>query len=261
MIAALSAEWIKLKRTPVWFLIAAIVIFCVFIMTIGCYIDIHPLVELNLNPWKRFRNIGHILYTNFFICPFAILLTSAFFFVEQRANAWKYLYTLPVGRTKVLLSKLITLTSLLFLTALLLATLATLAGYSLGYRYPEMEFYYHSPKFVDYTSKMFHSSIAILGVIGIQTFLCFRFRNVFIPLGIGIGLFILGLVIGTTNQAEALYFPYSYPLLVFDFEMFNQSEINIQRDGFLSNVEWWSLGYFFFFSGMALWLELRKNVK
>ncbi len=261
MIATLSAEWIKLKRTPVLFLIAAIVFFCVFIMTIGNYIDIHPLTQLNLNPWGRFRNIGHVLYTNFFICPFAVLLTSAFFFVEQRANAWKYLYTLPAGRGKIFISKTLTLIALLFSTALLLVIFSTLSGYSLDYKYPEMEFSYHSPELWNYTSKLFHSSIAILGVIGIQTFLCFRFRNVFVPLGIGIGLFILGLVMGTTNQAQALYFPYSYPLLVFDFEMFNQSEINIQRDGLLSNVEWWSLGYFFLCSGLTLWMETRKNIK
>lgn len=261
MIASLSAEWIKLKRTPALFLIAAIVIFCVFIMTIGSYIDIHPLAQLDLNPWKRFRNIGHVLYTNFFICPFVVLLTSAFFFVEQRASSWKYLYTLPVSRGKIFVSKLFTLIALLFSTALLVVLFSTLSGYGLNYKYPEMEFSYYSPELWNYTSKLFHSSIAILGVIGIQTFLCFRFRNVFVPLGIGIGLFILGLVIGTTNQPQALYFPYSYPLLVFDFEMFNQTDINIQRDGILSNVEWWSLGYFFLFSGLALWLETRKNIK
>ena len=55
------------------------------------------------------------------------------------------------------------------------------------------------------------SFVASLGIVGIQFWLSFRFKNFIVPLGIGMTLVIVGLI--ASRAPEAIYFPYAYNVL------------------------------------------------
>lgn len=257
MFSVLQAEFIKIKRTPVLLLVIAVSLFISFIQFIGHHLDVHSLTALGANPWDRFYNTGFAIYSNFFICPFTILLVSAVLYIEHQANSWKFLHVTPVRRESIFGFKLFMLVFLLFSTIVLLILCSTLFAYWLDRIAPEYEFSYYTPHVWEYFKELSHATISILGVLGIHYCLNIWFKNYFIPLGIGIFCFIVGLILASTNQKAALYFPYSYPLMVKQTGMFVQDKIGIIRTGVLSNIEWHSLAYFIVFTLLGL-IKIRK---
>ena len=105
----ISAEFIKYKWTPAWLLTLGFGIMIAFFVYIGYHTDGNALGEINQNPWRRYFSAAHKIWTAFFLGPIFILLTSAFFFIEHKADAWKIMYTHPVHRASFFLIKVSTL--------------------------------------------------------------------------------------------------------------------------------------------------------
>lgn len=55
------------------------------------------------------------------------------------------------------------------------------------------------------------SFVASLGIIGIQFWLSFRYKNFIFPLGFGMFLAIIGIIVSQAPQS--IYFPYSFSVL------------------------------------------------
>lgn len=254
------AEWQKLKRTPALYLLIVGALFTATIVFIGHSLDVHHMVKLNMNPWERYFNASISIFALFLIVPFLVLFVSAATYIEQQANGWKFLYTLPYHRGQLFFAKLFSIITLLLASIATMLLAIVLSAYLLNFFRPEYEFTYFSPDIASMINTLSHSAIACLGIVGWQYLLSLRFKNFLFPLGIGILGFITALLLSLTSSTIAPYIPYSYPMLVKDFDMFKNEFITEDYFLGLNNIESYSIMWFFACTLIALIYESRKNI-
>ena len=256
----LSIEWLKLKSTPGLYLALTCGLLISFLVFITHLMEVHSLTSFGVNPWRRYFTRGLAIFSLFVSVPFVLLLVSAVVNVERQANAWKYLYTLPIRRGNIYFSKLVVLLLLLALSLFLLVFGLVLSGYVLDSIHPEFELAFYQPDLWELGANAVHTWLSLLGLVGLQYFLSLRFQHFLLPLGLGILGYVFGLILAVTQNTVALYCPFSYPMLVQDFGMF-RIEIRASA-GFagLNNIELYSLGFFLFFVLLGWIWENRRSV-
>lgn len=255
----IGAEFIKLRYLPIVWL-SGVVVFAVLLIVFSAhFIDVNS-ISFDVDPWRRTLVACRGIFSVFMAIPFVVLLISAALYVEHQSNAWKYQYTVPTNRMIIVLSKLITILLWVITTIFLLTLGLILVGYVLDAFLPEYEFAYYRIPYLIFVERLSHNFVSLLGVIGIQYFLSFRFKGFLIPASIGIVAFLSGLILGSTNNAAALYYPYSYPIIVDDMGMFKLDKVGIVEYGMLNNVEVYSIIVFLIFVGITCVLEQRRNI-
>lgn len=260
MIKYIQAEFIKLKFPPIWWLIGATVLSISILIYFAHYNDVESISAIGKNPWYKIWSSTIGIFSIFMKVPFLVLLLSAAIFIENHNNTWKYQYTAPVTRVSVIFTKLISIILLITLTYILLAVCIFMVAYSLNYIFPETEFSYYPIDFTTYSHKSFLTLINSLGIIGIQFFLCMRFKGFLVPAAIGIVAFIMALIVGITNTPVSQYFPYAYPLIGQDFEMFRIDNIGIVNFGWVNSVQVLSIITFIVFSILGILMEQRRAI-
>lgn len=254
------SELIKLKRSPAWYLLALGMVLTAAGVFLGHLLDAHHVVRLNVDPWERYFDATLAIFNLFIVVPYTVLLVSALIFIEQRANAWKFLYTLPYQRGRFYFTKWMMIISLYLFSVVLLLFGVVLSAYLLNIFRPEYEFTYYSPKVGYLLGEMWHFFLASLGLISWQYWISLQFRNILVPLGIGVFGFVLGIIMSVTGQQLALYLPYSLPMIIRDFDMFRNEYIADSMIPGLVNVELHSIIIAVIFLALGYWQEQRKQI-
>ena len=120
---------------------------------------------------------------------------------------------MPRKYADIFFSKFIVVQVFLLSFFLLCSLFIILSGYTIsllqkGYPFISYAFPFHH--MVILITRIY---VAILGVSAIQYWLSVRFRNFIVPLGVGIGLWITGLVL--MDWENIIYYPYMYSTLLF----------------------------------------------
>lgn len=257
----ITAEFIKLKRTPIPLFMLFCCCFVGFITFASHAMDVHNTARVGVDPWIRYFKGSMSIYSIFVLTPFIILLVSAKAFIEQRANAYKYLYSNPIKRGHIYFYKLFMILFLLLVMVLLSTIILVGLSFILEMRYPEFEFSYHSIGIANFFKMNMHSLIASLGIVGIQFFLCMNSKNFMIPLGIGIFGFVLGFILMVTASKYSAYLPYEYPMIVKDFGMVNFPHRSESFISGINNLQLNSIICFVFFVILGYIFEIKKNIK
>lgn len=257
---SISAELSKLKYAPIIWLCFFVVGMMTAIVFAASYLDQSNIVQLGLNPWHRHMLASLGIFGVMILTPFTVMLVSTTVFIENHSKAWKFLYSTPRTRTHAFYAKLVAIFILIFAVTLSIFLLNIVCAYLLDFLLPEIEFRYFEMDLASILASYAHVFISLLGVIGIQYFLSFRFKGFLVPMSFGVIAFIVGIIIGSMNKPLALYYPYSYPSIVRDYHMFTIDKIGITQHGWLNNVEIHSIIVFVFFIALANILELRKDV-
>ena len=184
MIKYIQAEFIKLKFPPILWLIGATVLSISILIFFAHYNDVESMSAIGKNPWHKIWDASIGIFSIFMNVPFLILLISAAIFIENHNNTWKYQYTAPVTRVMVIFTKLISIVLLIILTYGLLAFCIFCVAYFLNFIFPETEFTFYPIHFSEYSNKAILTLINSLGIIGIQFFLCMRFKGFLVPAAI-----------------------------------------------------------------------------
>ncbi len=256
----IQAELIKLKYLPIMWL-SGVVVFTVSVIVFAAhFLDINSVAELGKNPWNKIHFAGRAMYGVFIATPFVVLLVSAALYLEHHSNMFKYQYTVPSNRAYIFFSKVISILLVILFTSLLFIIGLTVCGYILDFFLPEMEFRYYNPLNTEAIKMLLHLFVALLGIVGIQLFLSFYFKGFLVPAGFGVVAFIVGLILGGSDSPLALYFPYSYPIIVKDFGMFRYEKIKIIEYSILNNVQFHSLGWFVIMILTTTIFETKKNI-
>jgi hypothetical protein len=219
-------------------------------------LDIYSRISLDNNPWERYLKSGTAVFSAFVLCPFTIFLISSIAFIEQKANAWKFLYTMPTSRYKLYLGKLTVIVIIISATILTLFILLVASAYLLDFLYPEYEFAYHSLDLVSVAKKTLRSIIAILGVVGIQYFISMLSKHFILPIGIGVLGFIIAFLLCVANSKIALYIPFAYPMIVHPSTGFRYEHV---QGEWLSNVEIYSILVFIVFVSIGTFTKLKAK--
>ena len=257
-----TSEFFKLKSTPIPYLLLGSCFFVSGIVLIASVLDVYNTCQLNTNPWEKYFNGALAIFSVFVITPLTILLIATATFIERRADAYKYLYTLPISRSAFYFAKLQCILMLVLLAIIFLFFLLLSTGYILDLFYPEYELRYYHPNILGWIESFTHLYIATFGIIGIQYFLSSYFEHFILPFSIGFIGFILGFLLAASNQKIALFFPYAYPCLAMDVKMFLfDHRASIWENSWLTNVEFNSLLCFTLFVVLGNLFETSKNIK
>jgi len=260
MIGSLKAEFIKLRSSKVvWILVVAAILTIAFVF-IGHFLDANNAVRLNSNPWTKYANASLSIYAFFVITILVLILTSYLIYFEHKADGWKFIYSMPVSRGSIYLSKIGVLLLLLFSSLLTMLFLMWVSGNILNLFLPEYEFNYFQPRWGVIFEKGIRILISTLGILGIQFFLSYRFRNYIIPFGVGIFGLVFGFIFTSINKSFILFFPFSYPMIAQEFEAFPTDFRSYPFDGFLSNVEYLSIAVFLLFLIFGYLMERKRQI-
>ena len=257
---SISAELVKLRYAPILWLCFFVLFMVVGVVFAASYFDQGNIVQLGRNPWIRHMSAGLGIYSVMMLAPFVVMLIGTSVFVENHSKGWKYLYSTPRSRSHIFYAKLMAIFVIIIFVTLALLFLNILCAYLLDFILPEIEFRYHEMLLPEVLQDYLHVFISSLGIIGIQYFLSLRFKGFLIPMSFGILAFVVGIIIGSMNKPLSLYYPYSYPNIVKDHQMFTIDQIGITQYGWLNSVEVNSIIVFVFFIACANILELRKDV-
>ncbi|MFK8161408.1 MAG: ABC transporter permease [Lewinella sp.] len=258
-ISIFRAEGRKIKGSVALYLVPLTVVLLLGVVMLAHSLDVHRLAVMGQNPWPRYFKTAITSYTMVLASPLCVLLCAAVLYIEQRADAWKQLYTLPVSRQRILVTK-VGLLLILMASGILFYCLGLWAsGHLLGVLFPEYEFAFHQPE----AGELLHTGalvfVASLGLIGLQFLLGLLFRSIIVSLGIGFFGIIAGFILSTTEAGFTSWFPYAYPLIAHDSGATNA----IHREAIWGSWPPAIIGSVVWFIGCLLfvfWWEGRREV-
>jgi hypothetical protein len=165
---------------------------------------------------------------------YVILVTSLVVQIEYRNNTWKQVYTLPRTLADIFFSRFIVIHSLILFYFILFNTSIILASCAANLVQKQYAFFDHAVPWKGMFLFSVKTYFSVLAMTSIQYWLSLRFRNFIIPVGIGLGLLIAGLII---HSWEHLYcYPYMYPAIPYLPE-FKRNPASVSKAQ-LFNVIW-----------------------
>jgi hypothetical protein len=259
MLNSITAEWYKIKNTPAVWLVLLAALISTSIVSIIYIVDVIGTMGLDTNPWDSFINRSFAANSIFIMIPFILLLTTYICHLEIQSNGWKFLYTLPLKRREIYLSKLIVII-LLLIVALAIYFLAVIAsGYIVDFIYPEFEFRYYQPNLLSFLENIFKLFLSLLGIIGFQYWVSMHSRNFILPIGVGLIGFFIGFVLFTGSHQYGQYFPFAFPMLTKKFGMVRDSGVNASTWYQVSGVI--SVLVLIAFAGLGIFQNRKRNIK
>ncbi len=257
--ALFRAEGRKIKSSTTIYLVPVTVTLLLAVVFLAHNLDVHRLSRIGENPWTRFINTTLTSYVMMLASPLCVLLTAAVFHLEQRADAWKQLYSLPRSRSGILLAKLGLLIGLNALAVVLYCLGVWALGYWLGSRFPEYEMGFYAPNLSALWATGSKIFVATLGLTALQFWLHLFFKSIIAPLGIGFFGLIAGFILSTTEVSVTRWFPYSYPLIVHDSNATSAVHREVILGGFTAGFIG-SLLWFLACVLVSLWWEERREI-
>lgn len=220
---AWSAEQIRLKHTWIWKLVllaplfVCAMYFCIF------YFKGEYFVNGGLHAWNEY--INHTSRTVFmlFLPLFIILFTLLNQQLDHQANIRKLVYTLPTPQWAQLLAQWLYGLLLYTFTFVLYIVLLLISGWLLSYLRADLAFEQFA------AAKLFvgilNGYLASLGILALQFVLSYYFKNMIIPLSIGMAGFITSMVL--RQWEHIIYHPFVYPIFAFMETLSEGAEVDV----------------------------------
>ena len=144
---------------------------------------------------------------------YVILATSLIVQLEYRNNTWKQVYASPRTYTDIFFSKFTVVHIFIIATLLLFNMFLVLSGYIANMIHSEFAFFKTPVPWKDFFSITGKMYVSVLGMSAIQYWISLRLRNYIAPLGIGLGLMIVGVMV--LEWKKSVYYPYAYSQVTF----------------------------------------------
>ena len=251
-------EVIKSRNTLAFWLSVLGALLIVFLEVCIFWARGERLILKNSNPWDTyvFTSIRHV---SSLLLPFYIILVVGLVInIEHKAKTWKYIYTLPIPKWMIYSSKLQYLFLLNLFTHILFFIFLIIGGEFLSMVRPDLNFANYPTPFRSLLLMMAALFISTLAILSVQYVLSMSFKNIFIPLGIGLAMIISSLIIIQWKYSYAL--PYLYPF----HSTMNYLSIMENRVGainYIGRSEILSISVFVIVSLIGAVIESKKEVK
>lgn len=252
---ALATDVLKLRRTPALWLTLAGGALPVLLNTAIFFFKGRLLIKPGADGWARYASMSWQTAT--VLLPlFVVLLTSLVVSVEDRAQGWKHLFALPVGRLPVWLSKLLVLLGLNLLAQGLFVALLLAFGYGLQAGRPELHFARFAPPFAVLGTLWVRTYVASLGLLGVQYVLSRWWAGFVLPVAVGMAGWVAGLTL--LRWEHVGWVPYAGPMLtLFSTEAKGQGWA---AGPALVAHEWYSLLWFGAATALGYAVLRRRNM-
>ena len=236
------SELLKTKRTSIWYACVLIALVVPVIIILDDYDTKEDISRLAAGPWQRVYQLGGQML-NILLLPLFVVLTCTLLpQLEYRNNTWKQVLASPQTYGQLFLAKLAVPLLMLLLFLLLFNCLLLLATVLLGTMHPGIHLANHP---IDWNAVLrFNGQTvgAILGVLGFQFWMGLRSRSFLLPIGLGVGLWILSAMLAFEYKwAHADKFPFAFPFL----SVYPKFAAKVPA------MLWYSAGYFLLFLVLA----------
>ena len=247
LLRGLTIEKLKISNTLVPWLTLSAPLFVVTVAFVAAYSGGEKVYRPGINPWENFA--GHVLVGwSLFVFPIYLSLQSALYAgIEHQSRAWAYLYSLPVPKWAIHLSKLIMLAVLVATSHIALFFFAEGAGWILGLVRPSYGFQYYSLHNVLATASA-SLFVAGLGMIALQWLVSLYFESFLVPAALGLFATMAGAV--SRGFAASDVSPYLWPTAMLNATL----DMSEWRFSYLLI----SLLFGAMASAMGIWLLRRK---
>lgn len=132
LLKLLKAERMKLRRSPVWLSFLLMPIIPAVLGTANYLYQKEVLTREWISLWTQ-----HTLFTDYFFLPIMLGIYSAYIMRLESANHnWNKVFTMPVRRSSIFLSKLITASGMMLLSLIWICVLFVASGYIAGLTNP-----------------------------------------------------------------------------------------------------------------------------
>lgn len=256
----LKAEFIKSKGTfYLWLALISASLMPSMFFLIRVFRTSHFIPKEGQNPWGRFFFEAYRA-TGLLLLPFFIvILISLISQIEHKNKAWEKIYVFPFRKEVFFLSKL-TFIILIIGGSMLLFDLNLLGfGFLAGWIKPELQMVEFAvyPDFVILLERTTHLFISVLGLIVIQFFLSFYFKNFIVSVSIGIFMIVASIIL-SEGWDYSKYVPYAFGHLHI-YEI--MGALKLEKIGFLALTEWQSLGYLLAIGAASVAFFSQKSVR
>lgn len=195
----LKAERMKLKRSPIWIMFILVPIIPAVLGTLNYMNNIEILKSEWFSLWTQ-----HTLFTDYFFLPIMLGVYCSYIMHEEKNNHnWNRVLTMPVKRTTVFLSKLITAGSMVLLSLIWICAIFIISGKIVGMTTP-----------VPWSNIALWCAFGALGgmvMVSVQLLLSLFIHNFALPIGISL----LGGISGLMFLAKDLGHIYPYSLMAY----------------------------------------------
>jgi len=210
---SLRSEFYKSRKTLGFWAAVLLPVIITLLVFIGFYTQSHKMEKMpGMMLWMQF-SAGILNVMGVLLLPmFVIFITYSVNSIEHKADTWKTLFSLPIGKWSVYSAKFVYALFLVFITMLLFALFTIGFGNLLGILKPELKFaeYHMELVLLQVYFKLFLSA---LGILSIQFLLSLLWSDFLKPMGIGFVLFITGVICAGADWKYAYTIPYAHPLL------------------------------------------------
>lgn len=204
MLRSLSADFLKIRRKGIWFLIvlAPVGLVAMQALNYGLRFD-YLSVQYADDPWG-----GLLMNVSAFV-PIALylgctLVSSLVANVEHQLSSWKQLLALPISRTAVFSGKFLLCFLLLSVSCILLPMGTVILGLCFGFNTEPMPY-------ADLARMGFYPLLAALPLLALQLWLSLTYRNPSLPVSLGVTISI----ISPFTMNLPAQFPLNWPLFGF----------------------------------------------
>lgn len=251
LIDSFSTEIIKSKNTfALWLTVIGAAIIPLTMIITYAY-NWHLFIpQIGQNPWieifERSFN-GITLFTPLFI----ILIIGLLFNIENRSNAWKHIFVLPISKSNFYLSKYLLVFCLVFTYYFLFVFFTWGSGIFLGFYKKQLNFLNDTPEWENILGFLTRFFIGTLAIIAIHFWLSFKIKNLIANLGIGL-VGIAFAILFNGKGGYIIFFPYSFPILMLNYKS--------NSTHFFENYHIISIFYFATLSVFSYW-DFTKRFK
>lgn len=248
--AFLKAESFKIKYNK------GMIMLFVFPVVITMIISIYLINKsgdipepVSFNPWVGF--LGRYLFP-FYSLFFPIMIAVSCYSLcetEYKNKSFRQLFTLPVPKRNIFLSKVIFLTGMIFKAVVISFAIFLLSGHLVNYISPVYNFP-GNPVIGIAAAFFLKIFIAGLSIVLIQYFLGLIFENFIIPVGIASFVTIFSMIAYKWKYID--YIPYN------SFSSASRSFMKADATLF-NNAEYINIAYILIFSLLSYWAFVRKK--
>ena len=214
---AISTELLKTKRSASFWLsiVGAAFIPGIFFLAF-VFNPSETMPEMKATPWRTFFGFGWNFLSAFLFPMFVILVCTLIPQIEYKNNTWKQVLASPQTKFNIYFSKFLIIQLLILLFLVMHNLYMILSVMGVHHLRNDIAIYDHGMNWNWFFTFNGNLYLSVLGLSAIQFWLGVRFRNFIVPLAIGFGLLMIGiLLVGAYNWPYGDKYPFAFSLMLY----------------------------------------------
>lgn len=249
LLITLRSEILKTKRTASFYitLISAALVPAIFLLNALTDDEMDGTSKDPLNMiFKLLSEMNGVAFFPWFIILICTMLPQ----IEYKNNTWKQVFASPQTKANVFIARFMNIHLLILIFLVATHLFLFLSIVAINFIKPSIEVFKNPLDVRTVLINAANSYILMLAVGTIQYWIGLRFRNFFVPIGIGLALWLTGTMMALQfNSSLSYYFPYSFQA----FPMSSKLQPHITQ------IAWTSAGYAILFLIIGF-LDFRRRM-